>query len=231
MSILTAALSVGLIHFFFQNENELVETFIDIIKVLLLLLITFIGITILPYLTPAYILSKKYKSTSHFMSVGLYGLFFFPVALIFSFAPGIFIYIFFVCAKIDLEVLLFAFTGGIMMSIMRGFLHIQYTFPTSSSKRRNIFWVGMISGTLFYWVVVMMPESNFYGYPIAPFIGYSIFLIGFNTTLIFSESNINFKVINIILILCFIAFLLDVFVNQRFEPVLYIDVPESEHFW
>ena len=47
MSILTAALSVGLIHFTFQNENEVVETFIDIIKVLSLLLITFIGITIL----------------------------------------------------------------------------------------------------------------------------------------------------------------------------------------
>jgi len=230
MAILTAALSVGLIHLLFQHEHEIVETSANAFKLLSFFLTTFIGVTVLPYLVPAYVLSQRYESTVHFTIVGLYGLFFYTVALIFSLAPGMFVYLIFLSVKVNLEVLLFAFTGGMKMFIMRGLLRTQYNFITSRAIKWNIFLTGVMGGTLVYWILVMMSEYSFYDYRIDQFIAYSVFLIIFNTTLIFSLAKVNFKVVNIILVGCFIAFLLDVFINQRFDPILDFVARESGHF-
>ncbi len=228
MAILTAALSVGIIYLGFRYESSVVET---PLKAMSFLFITFIVITFFPYLGTAYFLSKTYKASIHYSIIGLHGLFFYPVAVIFSIGPAMLIYTFFVCARIDLEVLLFAFTGGLMMLIMRAYLLAHYKFITSASRRWNMFWIGMISGTLFYWIITMIPNADFYSYPIYGFAAYSIFLVGFNIALILSLKEVNFKVINMILMLCFLAFLFDVFVNKRFDPVLYLNIPESEYFW
>lgn len=232
MAILAAVLSVIFVHFSPQYESGIIDdsTF-STFKILSLHFTTFIIVAGLPYLAPAYLLSKDYYCSVHFTYIGFYGLFFYPVVVILSLGAAMIVDLILSCSRIHLEVLLFALTGGLMMLMMRAFLRIHYDFVTSYAIRWNTFWMGMISGSVFYAILIFFPPIDFLSYPLKEFIAYTVFLVAFNFVLIFSLTERNFHMINVILALCFIAFLFDVFANKRFELILGVDVPESELFW
>lgn len=224
IAILTGGLSIGIIHLWARYGEAIVDTNF---LVLPLFLITFIIITVSPYLGPVHFLSKAYKASVDLIDIGSYGVFFYPLALMFSFGTA---YMFLVWVQIDWEVLLFAFTGGIMMLMMRGFLRFYYKFITSAGIRWNTFLIGMISGVLSYWMLIRMPEIDLILYPINLSIAYGVFLIGLNLALILSLRKTNFKLINILLMLFFLALLFDIFANKDFESILELNIVKPEYF-